>query len=109
MEHTKYLFNKGYEQLRQDYLETFKLMNSGTVKITNENVEKIKTFLETYKDLLYSEGFIYKELEINEISKLFSIANHVYVKACRYLNVQPDDDYLNCIISDVVVDEDVKD
>ncbi|CAG8646105.1 16801_t:CDS:10 [Dentiscutata erythropus] len=101
MTETKGIFKEAYGNLHTDYLNTFKLMRSGTIKVTKENIEKVKLFLETYNDLLHCEGLEVGKIEIKEMgkgkidavwhnkremSRLLGAANHLYIKSLEDLN-----------------------
>jgi hypothetical protein len=105
---------KLYENVVNDYLATFSIMKNGTIKATNENCEKVRKFLENYQSMLLGLGFDLREIKpiekvsqgdiekINENKvkkiKLFGVANQLNLSACRFLRIQPDNNYIDIII-----------
>jgi len=117
IENTLKLIEDLHKRVVHDYLDTFKIMKSGTIKATNENCRKVWKFLEEYKGLLRGLGLDLQEIEpfepvkFNEIKKrnenkvkmvkLFGVANQLYLSSCRILRIQPDYNYINIIITDI--------
>ena len=114
-----------HQRVVNDYLETFKIKNNGTIKATNKNVNRIRNFLDSYQDLLIGLGYDLHEIQpiecagkgdiikINEnkvkMLKLFGVANQLYLSSCCTLRIQPDYNYINLqIITSVKMEDDVK-
>jgi hypothetical protein len=105
-----------YENLIDDYLETFQIKKSGSVNGSNKNYEKIHVFFEKYSDLMRGLGLDLHEIETfqpikfeetkkrNEnrvkLIKLYGAANQLYLSSCRILRIQPDYNYINLMIID---------
>ncbi|RHZ72288.1 hypothetical protein Glove_243g54 [Diversispora epigaea] len=105
--------NKMYKRLHDDYEEAFEITKNGTVKSNNENFEKVCKFLENYKTLMRADGISVGDFNIKivgkgeieqvnhnkkEMAKLVGVANQYYIKACRALDIQPNQEYINVII-----------
>ena len=114
-----------YQGVVNDYLETFKIKNNGTIEATNKNGDRIRNFLDSYQDLLIGLGYDLHEIQpiehagkgdiikINKnkvkMLKLFGVANQLYLSSCRTLRIQPDYNYINLqIITSVKIEDDVK-
>ncbi|RIA88843.1 hypothetical protein C1645_223289 [Glomus cerebriforme] len=109
-------FIEMFKNLRNDYEKTFQVMKNGTIKANNENFERVQDFLKRYEPLLLFEGLVVgvvntevagrKDIKIvnknkKEIVKLLGVANQLYLRACRALKSQPDQNYANVTISEV--------
>ncbi|CAB4481321.1 unnamed protein product [Rhizophagus irregularis] len=98
--HTDILRNKW----KKDYEETFIVTDNGTISASNDNIRKVQEFIKTYNSFFRFEGIEVNDLDLEsaghrqirtvnktkkEILKLLGVANHIYIKACKLLDVQP--------------------